>query len=108
MDETDHSLTPRIHGFGSEQENQSNQRSTHTTPRQCWVCVPPVIALKTSGPQLPPRDWQPLVRKGLDLRQGVLDIPRGESHSIGLHPRLSNGVLGARLSLGSAVQEAAK
>ena len=50
MDETDHSLTPRIHGFGSEQENQSNQRSTHTTPRQCWVCVPPVIALKTSGP----------------------------------------------------------
>jgi hypothetical protein len=48
------------------------------------------------------------MRKGLDLRHGVLDINRGAPHSIGLHPRDSIGVLGARLSLGSAVQAAAK
>jgi hypothetical protein len=47
------------------------------------------------------------MRKGLDLRHGVLDIPQGEPQSVGLHPRRMIGVLGARLSSGSAVQEAA-
>jgi hypothetical protein len=42
MDETDHGLTPRIQGFGSEQENQSNQRSTQTTPA-------PVLGLRTAS-----------------------------------------------------------
>jgi hypothetical protein len=42
MDETDHGLTPRIQGFGSEQENQSNQRSTQTTPA-------PVLSLRTAS-----------------------------------------------------------
>jgi hypothetical protein len=47
------------------------------------------------------------MRKGLDLRHGVLDIPLGELQSVGLHPRQMIGVLGARPSSGSTVQEAA-
>jgi hypothetical protein len=42
MDETDHSLMPGIQGCGSEQENQSNQRSTQTTPA-------PVRGLRTDS-----------------------------------------------------------
>jgi hypothetical protein len=42
MDETDHGLTPRNQGFGSEQENQSNQRSTQATPA-------PVLGLRTAS-----------------------------------------------------------
>jgi len=42
MDETHHGLTPRNQGFGSEQENQSNQRSTQTTPA-------PVLGLRTAS-----------------------------------------------------------
>ena len=33
------------------------------------------------------------MRKGLDLRHGVLDIPQGETQSIGLYPRQMIGVL---------------
>jgi len=42
MDETDHGLTPRNQGFGGEQENQSNQRSTQATPA-------PVLGLRTAS-----------------------------------------------------------
>ena len=51
MDETDHGLTPRIHGFGSEQGNQSNQRSTHTTPA-------PVLGLRTAS-YCTENEWTP-------------------------------------------------
>ncbi len=51
MDETDHGLTPRIQGFGSEQEDQSNQRSTQTTPA-------PVLGLRTAS-YCTENEWTP-------------------------------------------------
>ena len=51
MDETDHGLTPRNQGFGSEQENQSNQRSTQTTPA-------PVLGLRTAS-YCTENEWTP-------------------------------------------------
>jgi hypothetical protein len=51
MDETDHGLTPQIQVLKvNRKANKINDLPT-PPPRQCWVCVPPVIALKTRGPQ---------------------------------------------------------
>ena len=36
----------------SEQQSQSDQQLTNSTPRRCWLLVPSLIALKTSGPQV--------------------------------------------------------
>jgi hypothetical protein len=36
----------------SEQQSQSDQQLTNPTPRRCWLPVPSLIALKTSGPRL--------------------------------------------------------
>src|SRR5450756_1584465 len=50
MDETDHGLTPRIPDLKvNRKSNEINDLPT-PPPRQCWVCEPPVIALKTRGP----------------------------------------------------------
>jgi hypothetical protein len=50
MDETDHGLTPRIPDLKvNRKTNEINDLPT-PHPRQCWLCVPPVIALKTRGP----------------------------------------------------------
>jgi hypothetical protein len=52
MDETDHGLTPRIGDLKVNRKvNEINDLPT-PPPRQCWVCVPPVIAPKTRGPQV--------------------------------------------------------
>jgi hypothetical protein len=50
MDETDHGLTPQIADLKVNRKvNEINDLPT-PPPRQCWFCVPPVIALKTRGP----------------------------------------------------------
>jgi hypothetical protein len=52
MDETDHGLTPRIPDLKvNRKTNEINDLPT-PHPRQCWLCVPPVIALKTRGPRV--------------------------------------------------------
>ena len=54
MDETDHALTPRIPDLKvNRKSNEINDLPT-PPPRQCWVCEPPVIALKTRGPLVGP------------------------------------------------------
>jgi hypothetical protein len=54
MDETDHGLTPRISDLKMNRKvNEINDLPT-PPPRQCWICVPPVIALKTREPQESP------------------------------------------------------
>ena len=50
MDETDHGLTPRIANLKVNRKVNEINDLPIPPPRQCWVCVPPVIALKTSGP----------------------------------------------------------
>ncbi|MDO8769219.1 MAG: hypothetical protein Q7K57_11050 [Burkholderiaceae bacterium] len=57
MDETDHALTPRIPDLKVNRKNNEINDLPTPPPRQCWVCEPPVIALKTRGPQISPPRW---------------------------------------------------
>jgi uncharacterized protein GlcG (DUF336 family) len=52
MDETDHALTPRIPDLKANRKANRINDLPIPPPRQCWVCVPPVIALKTRGPRV--------------------------------------------------------
>ena len=49
-DETEHGLTPRIADLKVNSKPNEINDLPRPPPRQCWVCVPPVIALKTRGP----------------------------------------------------------
>ena len=50
MDETDHGLTPRIADLKVNRKvNEINDLPT-PPPRQCWLFVPSLIALKTRRP----------------------------------------------------------
>ena len=72
MDETDHGLTPRIANLKVNRKvNEINDLPT-PPPRQCWVCVPPVIALKTRGPRLGVGSTHP--RKPHQTRFVVCDL----------------------------------
>ena len=68
MDETDHGLTP------PNQDSKVNRKSNEINdlptppPRRCWVCEPPVIALKTRGP--------PFALKGHALPEAGLGTPK--------------------------------
>ncbi|MDI1269227.1 MAG: hypothetical protein PSV40_09010 [Polaromonas sp.] len=63
MAAADH-LQPRIPDLKvNRKSNEINDLPT-PPPRQCWVCEPPVIALKTRGPQL----VATFAGQGLDLQ----------------------------------------
>jgi len=52
MDETDHALTPRIQVLKVNRKPNEINDLPVPPPRQYSLCVPPVIALKTRGPQV--------------------------------------------------------
>jgi hypothetical protein len=78
MDETDHGLTPRIPDLKvNRKTNEINDLPT-PHPRQCWLCVPPVIALKTRGPKKVEQGGLFLLLEGMEPRaveSGMLNLP---------------------------------
>ena len=73
-------------------------------PRQCWVCVPPVIALKTRGPQLA----QPggVFANLAGLAQDQAGLTRGVEHPLilGQHHGAGAFSLGVTAQQGAGLQ----